>query len=154
MASPKAASRASLAVGMPGSFAGVAPTASSAVASALPAGLAAAFIDTAGRIDLDRVTTVFAVSKTQLAATLGVAPETLQRARRAGAPKTQMRLREMLEIVGRVATWAGGKDQALAWYRAEPIPAFGGRTAEALVKDGGAAAVRDYLDHVATGGFA
>ena len=27
-------------------------------------------------------------------------------------------------------------------------------TAEALVKDGKAAAVRDWLDHVATGGFA
>ena len=43
--------------------------------------------------------------------------------------------------------------QAVAWYRAEPIPAFGERTAEALVKDGKAAAVRDYLDRVALGGF-
>ena len=42
----------------------------------------------------------------------------------------------------------------MAWYRAEPIPAFGGRTAESLVKDGKAAAVRDYLDGVALGGFA
>jgi hypothetical protein len=60
----------------------------------------------------------------------------------------------MLEIIGRVTEWAGGKDQAMAWYRAEPIPAFGGRTAEFLVKDGKAGAVRDYLDHVALGGFA
>jgi hypothetical protein len=66
----------------------------------------------------------------------------------------QMRLQEMLEIVSRVSVWAGGKEQALAWYRAEPIPAFGSRTAESLVKEGKAAAVRDYLDHVATGGFA
>ena len=50
--------------------------------------------------------------------------------------------------------WAGGPLQAMAWYRAEPIPAFGGRTAESLVKDGKAAAVRDYLDSVALGGFA
>jgi hypothetical protein len=34
------------------------------------------------------------------------------------------------------------------------LPAFGGRTAEVLVKDGEAAAVRDYLDHMALGGFA
>jgi hypothetical protein len=60
----------------------------------------------------------------------------------------------MLEIVGRIADWAGGEKQAMAWYRAEPIPAFGGRTAEFLVKEGKAAAVRAYLDHVATGGFA
>src|SRR5690606_37763451 len=37
---------------------------------------------------------------------------------------------------------------------AEPIPAFGGRTAETLVKSGKATAVRDYLDHLATGGYA
>ena len=36
----------------------------------------------------------------------------------------------------------------------EPIPAFGGRTAEALVKSGNATAVRDYVDHLATGGYA
>jgi Protein of unknown function (DUF2384) len=65
-----------------------------------------------------------------------------------------MGLQEMLEIVSRISVWAGGKEQALAWYRAEPIPAFGSRTAESLVKEGKAAAVHDYLDHVATGGFA
>jgi hypothetical protein len=66
----------------------------------------------------------------------------------------QTRVREMLEIVSRISAWAGGKEQAFTWYRAEPIPAFGSRTAESLVKEGKAAAVRDYLDHVATGGFA
>ena len=80
--------------------------------------------------------------------------EALYKAARAHAAKTQSRVREMLEIVGRVAAWAGGKEQAMAWYRAEPLPAFGGRTAEFLVKDGKAEAVRDYLDHVALGGFA
>ncbi|MBR2814238.1 MAG: DUF2384 domain-containing protein [Reyranella sp.] len=60
----------------------------------------------------------------------------------------------MLEIVERIAEWAGGRAQAMAWYRAQPLPAFGGRTAESLVKDGMAADVRDYLDHVALGGFA
>jgi len=63
-------------------------------------------------------------------------------------------LREMLEIISRVSDWAGGKEQAMAWYRAQPLPAFGGRTAEALVKDGKTGAVRDYLDHMAVGGFA
>lgn len=60
----------------------------------------------------------------------------------------------MLEIIGRVEGWAGGRTQAMAWYRAEPIPAFGGRTAEAPVKSGQASAVRDYLDHLVTGGHA
>jgi uncharacterized protein (DUF2384 family) len=107
-----------------------------------------------GRVAIERVTAEFGVSKKRLAETFGIAPVTLQRRARADAPKTQARLREGLEIVNRVSGWAGGQVQAMAWYRAEPIPAFGGRTAESLVKEGKAAAVRDYLDRVALGGFA
>src|SRR5262245_21625074 len=87
-------------------------------------------------IPLADVAASFGMSKGQLAETAGFKPETFQRTERAAAPKTQARIREMLEIVGRVADWAGGKEQAMAWYRAEPLPAFGGRTAEALVKEG------------------
>ena len=61
---------------------------------------------------------------------------------------------EMLEILVPVRGWAGSEAQAMAWYRAEPIPALDGRTAEALVKSGQANAVREYLDHLALGGFA
>ena len=50
--------------------------------------------------------------------------------------------------------WSGGQTQAMAWYRSQPIAALDGRTAEALVKTGKAGAVRDYLDHLALGGFA
>jgi Protein of unknown function (DUF2384) len=69
-------------------------------------------------------------------------------------PEGRNRVQEMLEIVSRISDWAGGTKQALAWYRAAPLPAFGGRTAEALVKEGKAPAVRDFLDHIALGGFA
>jgi Protein of unknown function (DUF2384) len=112
------------------------------------------YLDPTGRVAIDRVTGELGMSRKRLAETFGIAPVTLQRKARADAPKTQARLREGLEIVNRVSTWAGGPVQAMAWYRAEPIPAFGGRTAESLVKDGKAAAVRDYLDRVALGGFA
>jgi len=112
------------------------------------------YLDRKGSVVVDRVADTFGLSKQQLALTVGLKSETLYREKRATAQKTQARMREMLEIVGRVSVWAGGKDQAMAWYRAEPLPAFGGRTAEFLVKDGKAAAVRDYLDHVALGGFA
>ena len=60
----------------------------------------------------------------------------------------------MLEIVNLVQAWACGAAQAVAWYRAEPIAGFGGRTAEALVKSGNASAVRAYVDHLAMGGQA
>ena len=114
--------------------------------------LVARFLDERGLIAIGDVADWFGMSKGQLAATVGVKPEALRRLKRIASPKSQARVKEMLEIIGRVAEWAGGKDQAMAWYRAEPLPAFGGRTAEFLVKEGRAETVRDYLDHVATGG--
>ncbi|MFA1627533.1 MbcA/ParS/Xre antitoxin family protein [Rhizobium mongolense] len=116
--------------------------------------LVLSYMDRSGRIVVDRLVDGFGMSKTQLAETAGLARETLYRVERSGTAKTQGRLREMLEIISRVTDWAGGKEQAMAWYRAQPLPAFGGRTAESLVKDGKAAAVREYLDHMALGGFA
>jgi hypothetical protein len=98
--------------------------------------------------------TEYGLSKKQLAETIGLAPEALYKTSRLNAAKTQSRLREMNEILTRVSAWAGGPAQAMAWYRAEPIPAFGGRTAEQLVKSGQATALRDYLDSIAIGGFA
>ncbi|TGR00979.1 DUF2384 domain-containing protein [Mesorhizobium sp. M4B.F.Ca.ET.190.01.1.1] len=112
------------------------------------------FMDRSGAIAVERVADSFGMSKTQLAETVGLGREALYKAVRNRTPKTQTRLKEMLEIISRVTEWAGGKEQAMAWYRAQPIPAFGGRTAEALVKEGKAGAVRDYLDHLAIGGFA
>jgi DNA-binding XRE family transcriptional regulator len=107
-----------------------------------------------GLIDGEAAADRFGMSKSQFAESIGLAPETLHRSARMTAAKTQSRMAEMLEIIARIKDWAGGEKQAMAWYRAEPIPAFGGRTAESLVKEGKAGAVRDYLDHVALGGFA
>jgi hypothetical protein len=44
--------------------------------------------------------------------------------------------------------------QAYAWYRAQPLPSFGDRTAESLVREGRAADVLAYLDRIAEGGYA
>lgn len=115
---------------------------------------ASAFMDADGRIDLGRVATIFRMSRSQIAETAGLAPSSVAKAGRQAAPKVQSRVTEMLEIINRVRDWAGGEAQAMAWFRSQPIPALDGRTAEALVKGGRAAAVRDYLDHLALGGYA
>lgn len=107
-----------------------------------------------GMVKLEEAAESLHLSKAQLAETAGLAREVFQKASRRDSPKAQSRIREMLEILTLVQTWAGGPTQALTWYRAEPIPAFAGRTAEALVKSGQATAVRDYVDHLATGGYA
>lgn len=118
------------------------------------AGFVTRFIDKGGVVDVDRVARTFRMTKGQLAETIGLGAATIGKAERRTAPRTQSRVREMLEIVARIRDWAGGETQAMAWYRSQPIPALDGRTAEALVKAGQAGAVRDYLDHLALGGFA
>lgn len=118
------------------------------------AGFVTVFIDQAGIIDVDRVADAFRMTKGQLAETVGLAAATVSKAERRTAPRTQSRMLEMLEIVSRIREWAGGETQAMAWYRSQPIPALDGRTPEALVKAGEAGAVRDYLDHLALGGYA
>jgi uncharacterized protein (DUF2384 family) len=113
-----------------------------------------AFFGSDGLVDVDRVADTFRMSKTQLAQTIGLGQASISKSARRAAPKAQTRVTEMLEIIGRVRDWAGGDAQAMAWYRAQPIPALDGRTPEALVKAGQAHAVRDYLDHLALGGYA
>ena len=94
---------------------------------AATAGLVATFFDAAGHISAERIAARFGMSKLQLAETIGLTRETVYGPARQGSPRAQARATEMLEIVSRIADWAGGEKQAMA--------------------------VRDYLDHVAVGGF-
>ena len=112
---------------------------------------AAARAPTRPDIAVENIADDLGLSARQLAQTAGVDTDTLPEQLSEGA---QTRLAEVLEVIGRVSEWAGGGRQAMSWYRSQPIAAFGGRTAESLVKSGQAAALRDYLDHIAVGGYA
>ena len=112
-------------------------------------GFAARFMDERGVVDVGRVADMFHMSKGQLAQTAGLGLASVAKVDRRLAPKVQTRV-----IISRVRDWAGGEAQAMAWYRSQPIPALDGRTPESLVKSGRAHAVREYLDHLALGGFA
>jgi uncharacterized protein (DUF2384 family) len=107
-----------------------------------------------GPVMIDQVVDRLGITRQQFSDMIGVSAETLQKKARAEAPKTQARIKEALEIMIRVQDWAGGEQQAATWYKCEAIPAFGGRTAESIVKSGQACALRDYIDHLAMGGFA
>lgn len=96
----------------------------------------------------------FGVTQRDIAETAGLSVSATYRKSRMASAASKARLAEMSEILRRVTDWSGGGRQAFAWYRAEPIPAFGNRTAESIVKSGQATALRDYLDHLALGGFA
>jgi len=104
--------------------------------------------------DPDAIAASLRTTKVEIAATLGLSTDALSRRSRISSVATQRRLREMVEILNRMQPHLGSALAAYAWYRSEPLPGFGGRTAEALVRDGHADWVRDYLDDAMAGGFA
>lgn len=107
-----------------------------------------------GMVETGHLSRALRVSKQELAAATGLSRDAMSKTVRLRAPATQARLRDMVEILRRVLPWCGSLPQAFAWYRAQPLPSFGDQTAEALVKEGRAEAVKRYLDRIAVGGFA
>lgn len=108
----------------------------------------------AGAIESRAIAQQLQVNKVQLADVLGVGVESLRRRNRERAARVQTRMRDMVEIINRAQPWAGSVNQAFAWYRSQPLPSFGGLTAEELVKEGRAAAVKAYLARINEGGHA
>jgi hypothetical protein len=107
-----------------------------------------------GEVATDRLSALLHITRQELAATLGLSRDAVSKTARLSRPATQTRLRDMVEILNRVRPWAGSAQQAFAWYRSQPLPSFGDQTAEALVREGRAAAVRRHLDRIAVGGYA
>ena len=93
-------------------------------------------------------------TKLEIAGTLGLGKEAFTRASRVKARKTQTRLRQMLEILNRVEDASGSPLAAYAWFRAEPLPGFGGATPDQLLREGKADQVHAYLDRIMAGGYA
>ena len=93
-------------------------------------------------------------TKSEIAGTLGLGKDAFTRVSRIRARKTQVRLRQMLEILNRVEAATGSPLAAYAWFRAEPLPGFGGATPDALVREGRADHVHAYLDRIMAGGHA
>ena len=111
-------------------------------------------ISASGMIETSRLSERLRVSKQELAAASGLSRDAVSKSARLASPATQGRLHDMVEIIARVMPWAGSVPQAFAWYRAQPLPSFGDQTAEDLVKQGRAEAVKAYLARIAVGGFA
>lgn len=94
------------------------------------------------------------VTRLELATSSGLSRDSISKTVRRNAPATVARLRDLSEILNRAAVWAGSLPQAYAWYRSQPLPSFGDQTAEDLVKQGRADAVKIYLSRIAVGGYA
>ena len=93
-------------------------------------------------------------TRRELAGTLGLADDAFTRVARIRARKTQMRLRQMVEIMNRIEPELDSPIAAYAWFRSARLPGFGGATPHMLVRDGRSEHVHAYLDRVAAGGYA
>ncbi len=89
-----------------------------------------------------------------VARSTGLGRDALARRDRIASPRTQTRLREMMEILNRVAPRFGSDLVAYARSRSEPLAGHGGMTAMHLVTQGRAAEVMDDIDAVDAGVFA
>jgi hypothetical protein len=107
-----------------------------------------------GLVEPDRLSSALRVTKGELAAAAGLSRDAVSKTRRLQAPATQARLREVAEIINRILPWCGSVPQAFAWYRSQPIPAFGDQTAEDLVRAGRSEHLKSYLAGIAAGGYA
>jgi hypothetical protein len=106
-----------------------------------------------GSVAVDELVGYLHITKTELAAAAGLPRDAVSKKTRLHSVRTQRRLGEVVEIINRVMPWSGSVQAAFAWYRAQPLPSFGGLTAEDLVKAGRGEAVRNYLSRVAVGGY-
>lgn len=87
----------------------------------------------------------------EVARTVGLGRDAVQRKERIRSDRTQRRLREMVEILNRVEPRFGSALVAYAWYRSEPLPGFDGQTAMQLIREGRAAEVMEFLEAVDAG---
>jgi hypothetical protein len=97
---------------------------------------------------------VLHITQHDLAEVTGLSRDSVSKSNRLKSKATQTRLRDTVEIINRVTDWSGSAGRAFAWFRSQPLPSFGDKTAEDLVKEGRADAVKAYLSRIADGGYA
>ena len=108
----------------------------------------------AGQFEPRKIAAVLRTSAEEIALTVGLGKDALQRRARISSDKTQRRLRELVEVLNKVEPRFGSELMAYAWYLSEPLPGFDGRTAMQLVQEGKAQQVLEYIDAVDAGVFA
>lgn len=107
-----------------------------------------------GYVAANSLAKVLHITQYDLADVTGLSRDSVSKTARCKTRSTQTRLRDTVEIINRVAEWSGGVGRAFAWFRSQPLPSFGDKTAEDLVKEGRADAVKAYLARLADGGYA
>lgn len=101
-----------------------------------------------------KIADAFHTTSEEVARTVGLGRDAVQRKDRVQSDRTQRRLREMVEVINKVEPRFGSAMIAYAWFRSEPLAGFSGQTAMQLVRDGRGDEVLDYVDAVDAGVYA
>ena len=101
-----------------------------------------------------KIAALLRTSTKEIALTVGLDKDALQRRTRIQSEETQRRLRELAAVLNKVEPRFGSALMAYAWYRSKPLSGFDGRTAMELVQEGKAQYVLDYIDAVDAGVYA
>jgi uncharacterized protein (DUF2384 family) len=107
-----------------------------------------------GVFDPGMISKALRTTSEEVAITVGLSKDALHRSTRIQAPKTQKRLRELVEVLNKVTPRFGSELIAYAWLRSEPLSGFGGMTAMQLIQFGQAQDVLEYVDAVDAGVYA
>jgi hypothetical protein len=105
-----------------------------------------------GLLSPERVGAALRMPMSRLAKLAKLHRNTLQR--HPEAPAVQTGLGEVARIVAAAADLLGDTGRAVVWFRHQPLAGFNGRTAEELVADGHADAVRTHLELLRDGVYA
>jgi hypothetical protein len=108
-----------------------------------------------GSIDIGVLASILGVTEGELASSVGLSGKSVTGESGQDSNEVQRRLMVLVNLLKkRVTPWSGDPGAAYDWYCYQPIPSFGGQTAQDLVKMGRASAVKTYLDRIADGGYA
>lgn len=99
-----------------------------------------------------RVSEKLGITLSELAMLIGVARTTLTA--KTGARRVDSALSPLVRIIAMAAEMAGDDGRAAIWFKHQPLPGWGGKTALDLVHEGKAEKVLDYLESVRAGVYA
>lgn len=103
----------------------------------------------ASTLSPNRFSEVLSIDLQTLAAQAHVHRNTLSRA--PASESVQRFLREALRVLRAATDLSGDVDRAIFWYRNEPLPIFGYKTAEHLVTDGRTEDLLRYIESLEAG---
>ncbi|MGD9844743.1 MAG: antitoxin Xre/MbcA/ParS toxin-binding domain-containing protein [Variibacter sp.] len=99
-----------------------------------------------------RVAERLGVTLTELAKLAGVSRNTLSG--KASARRVDAALSPIVRILASAAEMSGDERRAAIWFKHQPIPGWGGKAAQDLVRQGDADKVLEYLEAVRSGVYA